>query len=164
MSSAVCHVDRLCALTAAHLNDSLVTLDLTYASQLAGFAAAICISCLCARFTVQGVEGRTCGLGLLGDKLTIDILTSILHTLVIRWCISLIDRNDMGCVVRCSENTALPDTLSTALARYSLIFIAFRAVCVADNRCAGNDVQLGDWIHPGATVTLLTGPRFERLI
>lgn len=36
------------------------------------------------RFTVQGVEWRTAGLGLLGNKLSFDLLTGIFHTLVIR--------------------------------------------------------------------------------
>lgn len=36
------------------------------------------------RFTVQGVEGRTCCLGLLGTELSINILTGVLYTLVIR--------------------------------------------------------------------------------
>lgn len=35
MSSAGCHVDRLCALTAIYLDDRLLTLDLTDTAQLA---------------------------------------------------------------------------------------------------------------------------------
>lgn len=36
----------------------------------------------------------------------------------------------------------------------------FRAVFVADDRFAHNDVQLGDGIHFGSTVTLLAGSRY----
>lgn len=43
------------------------------------------------RFTVQGVEGRTRGLGLFGNKQSIDILTGVLHTLVIRGYISAVN-------------------------------------------------------------------------
>jgi len=163
VSSAGCHVNRLHALTALHFNDCLLTLDLTDTAQFAGFAASVGVSCHGARFTVQGVKGRTGGLGLLGNKLSIDLLTGIFHTLVIGGYKSVVDLSDVCCVVRCGENTALLNTRPTALVRYSLIFITFRAVCVANNGFAGNDVQLGDGIHFGATVTLLAGPRFKRL-
>lgn len=36
------------------------------------------------RLTVQRVVGRTGGLGLLGDELSVDVLTGVKHTLVIR--------------------------------------------------------------------------------
>lgn len=162
VSGAGRHVDRPRALAVVHLNDCLLTLDLADALRLAALAASISVSCLSARFTIRGVIVWTRGRGLLGDKLSIDLLTGVFHTLVTRWYVSAIDLNDFRGVVRCGENTALLNTLSAALFGISLVFITFSAVCVADNRSAVNDVKFGDRIHFGATITLLAGPRFER--
>lgn len=161
MSSAGRHVDRLIALTVVHLDNCRGILDLTDTAFCAGFAASTGVSRLSARFTVQGVKGITDFLSLLGNKPFIVLLTGIFHTLLIGGYKSLTDLNDVCCIVRCGENTALLNTRATALVSYSLIFITFRTLCLTDNRSAINDVQLGDGIHFGATVTLLAGPDFS---
>lgn len=43
------------------------------------------------RFTVQRVVWRTSGLGLLGDELSIDVLTGVMHTLVIRTHVGVVN-------------------------------------------------------------------------
>lgn len=43
------------------------------------------------RFTIQGVERWTNDFLLLSLKLSIDFLTSILNTLIVRWNISFVD-------------------------------------------------------------------------
>lgn len=48
-------------------------------------------ACYTHRFTVQGVEGRTRGLGLFGNKQSINIFTGVLHTLVMRGYISVVN-------------------------------------------------------------------------
>lgn len=161
VSSAGRHVDRLWALAALHLDDCLLALDLTDTPHLACFAASVSISCLGARFTVQGVKCWTLGCDFLGNELSIDILTCVLHTLVVGGNIRAALLNDHRFIVRCGENTARLDTLPTALARFGLIFITFGACCLADNRFAVDDVHASVWIHFGATVTHLAGPRFE---
>jgi len=140
VSSTGRHGDLLRALAVVDFDDGLLTLDLTDVLRRAGCAASFSVCCLGTRFTVQGVKVRTYGLGLLNNKLSVDVLTFILHTLVIRWYKCVVDLKDVRCVFRCGENTALLNTRTTALISCSLIFITFRAVCVADNRFASNDV------------------------
>lgn len=42
-------------------------------------------------FTVQRVVGRASGLSLLGDKIPIDLLTGVLHALVVRRNVSVVN-------------------------------------------------------------------------
>lgn len=164
MSSAGCYVDRLRAATVVRLDDYLLALDLTDTPHRTGLAASIGVTCLSARFTVQGVKGGTSGLGLLGNKLSIDLLTGVVHTPVIKGHKRAVDLNDMRRVLRCGENTSLLNTRTTARVRSSLIYITFRAVCVAENGLASHDVELADGIHFGATITLMAGFGFKRLL
>lgn len=163
VSSAICDVNWLCALAVVQFKDSLLLLGLTQ-TYIAGWAAPTGICCFSARFTVQGVKGRTSSLGFLGNKLSVELLTGILHTFVIRRYVRAVDLNNMHRhVVRCGENTVHLNTCSTTPSWFSLIFITSRTVFVADDRFADNDVQLGDRIHFGATVAFLAGPGRERL-
>lgn len=137
VSSTGRQVDHLLAVV--DFDNGLLTQDLTRALQFAGCAASISVCCLGARFTVQGVEVRTYGIGLLSKQLSIDVGTCIFRTPVIRWYKCVVDLNDMRCVSN-GEHTALLNTRTTALINCSLIFITFRAVCLADDRLASNDV------------------------